>query len=178
MFLSSNFCPGPQMEESLQLGSSFAWKVLIHATLSQYAQAGIQGSSVEFPISLPLITVFNFLTHLPYQLQVWHLGRYTRKLWHSWSTLDLVRRTSHLEKVLEGPNVHCYPRSSELLSLAWAVLWISCFVQPCLLMFMVIEAGWVYYLTFCCVLSVFLSLIEWIHCPAGIFPRTVSFVHL
>lgn len=33
--------------------------------------------------------MFNFLTHLPYQLQVWHLGRCTRKLWHSWSTLDL-----------------------------------------------------------------------------------------
>lgn len=51
-------------------------------------------------------------------------------------------------------------------------------VQLCLLMFMVIEACWVYYLDFCCVLSVFLSLIEWTHCPAGIFPRTVCCVHL
>lgn len=33
-------------------------------------------------------------------------------------------------------------------------------VQLCLLMFMVIEACWVYYLDFCCVLSVFLSLID------------------
>lgn len=174
-------CPGPQMKESLQLDHSSAGEVLIQPVWPG-RHPGRFGWISYLPTfdSVCLISWPTF--HTSYRCGIWagipgSCGIPEAPWTYVWSCQEN-------QPLGEGAGrCKCTLLSQEQWasqpSLGCSVDFLLCStVQLCLLMFMVIEACWVYYLNLCCVLSVSLSLIEWIHCPAGIFPRSVCFVHL
>lgn len=176
-----SLCIGPQTVEPPRLGHSSTWEVLAQAA----AWPGWAPWVFDLLSPCHQYLLFSFLTHPQYQLRVGHLGRCTRKLWHSQGALNRglgrVRRTRPLRSegaVMAQSHVASCPSRGGLF------YGLGCFCHSYNNENGILWCAWLFKLSY--LLTGFLALLEsvsWFWRNGNItffwyFPWATCFVHL